>query len=388
MVEKSNEISAQRIDELVATYAPVGARLRRAARLRRLAIASGLVTLIGAAGFLPANVLSSLGQSDVPRLATTGPAAGQPDRLARDRAAFADALARLEREIDGINAQKRKLDAQQTSLAEQQATLSKQSELLAQFLDNVDTGQSSLALRQDQGARLDQEIAAIAAQRAALEDRWTRFEAQGELLAMEIGAVQAQRKELDLQSRQISRQREELSQLLDLADRFYQDSINAMNGEPLHEDPVQEDAEPAEPELVAWNAVGTSVDGSELGAMRGGFSIGEELDVSFGYTQTGSINGVEQYTNSFTIGSMSSGFQDTDMSNMSSVVLQNGDGNFVSGSVLDSLADSFGSVIQNTLDDQLISTTTTYDIELHNVPGTMQGIAGEQALMDSVSAFR
>jgi len=121
--------------------------------------------------------------------------------------------------------------------------------------------------------------------------------------------------------------------------------------------------------------------------MRGGFSTGEGFDVSFGFAQTGSLNGVDQYTNSFKIDSMASGLADVDFSNMNSVLLQNGSGNFVSSGVLDSLSDSFGTVIQNTLDDQLISTTTVYDIDLHNVSDAIQGIYGEQAIIDSLSGY-
>jgi len=111
------------------------------------------------------------------------------------------------------------------------------------------------------------------------------------------------------------------------------------------------------------------------------------MDISFGFSQTGSINGVDQFSNSFSIDSVASGFDDVDMSNMNSVVLQNGSGNFVSSSVLESLSDGFGNIIQNSLDDQVISTITTFDISLQNTPGTLQGMAGEMALMDTLGSF-
>ncbi|MBT8098312.1 MAG: hypothetical protein KJO82_01110, partial [Gammaproteobacteria bacterium] len=253
----------------------------------------------------------------------------------------------------------------------------------AVLLDAADTEQKHLKQRQDVGSQLDQEITAIAAQRKALEQRWAQFEAQGELLTMEIVAVNAQRKELEAQRLQIDRQQQVLDAMLERAHSLYR-----RNPESANPDPAQDARTRAiQDEDFVYTENSLMVDNSQLDEMRGGFSIGDGLDVSFGFSQVGAVNGVEQFSNSFSVDSMSSGFSNVDMSNMNSVILQNGTGNFVSASVIDSLADSFGNIIQNTLNDQVISTTTTFDISLHNMPGTLQGLAGEQALQDSLGAF-
>ncbi len=298
--------------------------------------------------------------------------------------------ARLEHEraeitarIDDLESRLAAIQVRELDLEAQRAEFEQQSQRLASLLDATDSDQLDLQREKRQGSQLDEEIAAISAQRKALEARWDQFEAQGELLAMEIMAVNAQRKELEAQRRQIDRQRQELADLLERANGLYRSGTRSAGGDSA------EDARTAAAEEGSFIQTPNSlmVANSELDSMRGGFSIGEGLDVSFGFAQTGAVNGVEQFHNNFTIDSVGSGFDNIDMSNMNSVLLQNGDGNFVSTSVLDSLADSFGNIIQNTLDDQVISTTTIYDISLHNVPGAMQGLSGEQALMDSLGAF-
>lgn len=371
MAEVSNTSGPAKIEQIVAIYAPIGARKRRKETIRRAGVAGSVVALTGCAA-----LLSITGLPEFTSSVESSAHQETLNQLVRERADFAAKMAQLESQIEGIKAQKSDLEAQQAALVEQ-------SEMLAQFMDSVGAEQSNLEQRQQQGSQLDEEIAAIASQRKALEQRWEQFEAQGELLAMEIIAVNAQRKELESQRQQIARQRQELEELLERANGLQrQNTRSAERGAVPSEDETT-----AAAETLAQTIGLPTVDSEGLDEMRGGFTIGKGLDVTFGFTQTGSVNGVDQYKNNFTIGSMAGGVQDVDMSNMNSVVLQNGMGNFVSSGVLDSLSDSFGNVIQNTLDDQVISTTTIYDISLHNVPGAVQGLAGEQALMDSVGAF-
>lgn len=375
--EREKSTRGAELDALVATYAPVGARRKRRKELRRAGVAGGILLAIGAGALLSQSDVSLLD-----RVARTLPqtaavmSADDLAMLARERAEFTARIVELEKRIAGVQSQKLDLEAQH-------AEFLAQSQRLASLLDAADSEQFALQKRQEQGSQLDQEIAAIAAQRKALEARWAQFEAQGELLAMEIIAVNAQRKELETQRRQIDRQQEELAELLERAGGLYRDGTRSADVD------TEQDGSMTAVDDSSFITTPNSlmVANSELDTMRGGFSIGEGLDVSFGFEQTGSINGVDQFNNNFTIDSVGSGFENVDMSNMNSVLLQNGNGNFVSAGVLDSLADSFGNVIQNTLDDQVISTTTIYDISLHNVPGTLQGLSGEQALMDSIGAF-
>lgn len=371
----SNRTAA--LDALIATYAPIGVRQQRKQRIRRASFAGGAIVMAAAVALLSVSDVALIDRfGDAQPRAAAAMSDDDIARLARERVEFNARIVELENQIADVRAQK-------SDLQSQRAEYDRQSERLARLLDETDNEQSDLQKRQQQGSQLDREIAAIAAQRKALEERWAQFEAQGELLAMEIIAVNAQRKELESQRRQIDRQQKDLAEMLERADGLYRDSGLS----PAAEAPQDARTAAVDEDAFIHTPNSLMVANTELDSMRGGFRIGTGLGVSFGFAQTGSINGVEQFKNSFTIDSVGSGFQNVDMSNMNSVLLQNGNGNFVSTSVLDSLADSFGNIIQNTLDDQVISTTTIYDISLQNVPGTLQGLAGEQALMDSLSAF-
>lgn len=378
----SNQDSrALQLDRLVATYAQLGAQQKRRQK-KRTALRIGRSVAIASAGLLlsiaAVSLLQDLGSISAPGWATMRQS--DVDQIIHDRAEFTTKIARLEQQISSIQSQKRALELQRAEFMEQSA-------LLAQMLEEAGSKQTDLEVQQQQGSQLDQEIAAISAQRKALEKRWEQFEAQGELLAMEIIAVNAQRKELESQRHQIDRQRLELAEMLERAQDLYR-SNSSKASTAGNEGTLDTTAAVADEDVFSTYTYDTLVvDTSELDSMRGGFSVGEGLDVSFGFTQTGSVNGVEQFSNSFTIDSVGSGLDNVDMSNMNSVLLQNGSGNIVSSGVLDSLSDTFGNVIQNTLDDQVISTTTVFDISLQNVSGTLQGLHGEQALIDSLGSF-
>ena len=386
MVTKAQKktLGAADLDTLVATYAPIGAMQKRSQRWRRATLVGGCAVLAAATAIVGHSYVSIIDNitSRTPTV-TVDVNRDEIDRLSDERAVFLERLAELEQQITDVRGQSTALEQQQTEIREQSARI-------ALLLDDVDKDRQQLEFQPEHAARLDEEIRAMAAQREALAERWEHFEAQGELLAMEIIAVNAQRKELESQRRQIDQQQRELAQLLDRAEGLYRRAAGTIDDQFVPETTsTQADTDTytyTYNSLVA-DANELIADNGQLDQMRGGFSIGDGLDISFGFTQTGSINGVEQYNNHFSIDSLGSGFGDVDMSNMNSVVIQNGTGNFVSPDVLDSFADSFGSVIQNTLDDQVISTTTIYDISLQNVPGALQGLSGEQALLDSLGAF-
>ncbi len=271
-------------------------------------------------------------------------------------------LAMLEQQVAALHRQRDDIAGQQAMLVERAADLDRQ---------------------QQQGSLLEREIEAISAQRKALEQRWAQFEAQGELLVTEIMAVNAQRKELDAQRRQLDRHREELAEMLDQASRLPRQDASIERAPPPEVVPAT--TERGDDFGITYESL--LVDNTLLEELRGGFSIGEGLDVSFGFTQTGYLNGVEQYRNNFTINNMASGLGDVDMSGMGATLVQSGTGNFVSANVLDSMSDRFANIVQNSLDDQVISTTTVFDISLNNVPGALQGMAGEQALLDTLGSF-
>ncbi len=346
-----------KVDQLVATYAELG-RQEKLKRVRKQGIyAAGFIIVLGAALLLSQAHLSPEPQN--PASFSDPATAARIDALLREREQFETRIDQLEQQIVALAARKDDIENQKARLAAQAVELDAE---------------------QQQESLLDQEIAALAQQREALEKRWAQFEAQGELLVTEIIAVNAQRKELEAQRREIDRHRKELEEMLERASSLYpRDASSAGVGEDVTTAVGQEDFGITYESLI--------VDNTLLEDMRGGFSIGEGLDVSFGFTQTGSINGVEQFRNNFTVDNMAEGFVDVNMSNMNPVLLQNGSGNFVSANVLDAMSEGFSNIVQNTLDDQVISTTTVLDISLSNVPGALQGLAGEQAVLDALGAF-
>ena len=309
-----------KLDALVATYAPLGRRKKRRQALRNSLVAAGLFAAAAASFYL--------GAADTSWLRTLP---------GFESAVSAGRLARIEQQIADVQAIKNTLEAQQ-------AEVRAQAERISMLLMRADNEEAVLAAQQQHGNLLDQEIEAIAAQRRALTERWQQFEAQGELLALEIMAVTAQRKELESQRRQIDQQQRELARLLDRAEGLYRRATGTTHDQTADKAVPQRADDDSftytynslVPDATDFELV---VDNTELDELRGGFSIGEGLDVSFGFSQTGAINGVEQFNNYFTIDSMASGFEIVDMANMNTVVLQNGDGNYVSPGVLESLAD-------------------------------------------------
>ena len=364
-----------RLDELVATYAPIGARRKKNRRIRRLALGGGAALALAGAILLATSGSQLLPQNLFGIIGTAGLSAAESARLAAVRQEFAARIGALEKQLSGVELRRLELERQQADVAAQRESLDR-------LLAEVDARLASPGDTADEGSALEKEIAAMAAQRKALEDRWEHFEAQGELLAMEIIAVNAQRKELESQRRQIAAQQRELAALLEKAEGLYKRNAAAYDSGVVE----GTTATPEQGEPLDYAVSSLRVDNGELDSMRGGFTLGHGMDVSFGLTRTGSINGVEQFSNSFRIDDLGSRPGDTDLSGMSPVLLQSGGGNVVSQGVLDSMALGFDSVIQNTLDDQTISTTNVYDISLQNVPGVVQGLSGARALADSIGA--
>ena len=370
-------LARDRLDHLVASYAQAGERKRRSQMRRRLVTTLGIVGALSGAAFV--HVMEpSLAARAVAWLNGDGAAVHDVPDYSHDSARFATELAALESRIALASAQTKDLEAER-------AALKRDRETLLTLLETLDAnGSDSVGDGRARGAQLDREIAALAAQRQALEQRWTQFEAQGELLALEIVAVNAQRKELESQRAQITQQQRELAKLIRQAGELYKRNAKTVT--------VDAAAQTTAANRFDGGFISTpnslTVDVGELDEMRGGFSVGDGLDVSFGITQIGSVNGVEQYQNKFSVENLAGGVGSFDPTATGAVLLQNGSGNTVSPGVLEAMSNSFGQIVQNTLDDQTISTTTIYDISLQNVPGAVQGSFGQQALDDSLSALR
>lgn len=370
------------LDKLVATYAPLGRRQRKAQRRKRIAVLSTLLVCIAtAAAMLVMDIpFAPVWKTDEQRFAEfrdmlteeLNAITAERRELERYKLMIDEQRAALSAQLDAVNAKWSELDAQRLKYEEQTA-------MLAAAIGNMDAEQRDLEHR-DPDSMLDEEISAISAQRRALEERWKQFEAQGELLATEIIAVNAQRRELEAQRRLMKEQQTKLQALIDRA-VDNDDRTRAARSAGAETDSNGENP-PPEPEQIAYAA--PPVGDGELGEMRGGISMGGGLEVALGVTHSGSINGVEQYSNSFVIDELNSDLNAIDMSNMHSTLIQNGDGNFVAPNVLDAMANGFTTTIQNTLDDQTISTTSIYDISISNTDAALQGLAASQALNQSL----
>lgn len=90
---------------------------------------------------------------------------------------------------------------------------------------------------------------------------------------------------------------------------------------------------------------------SELEQLRGGFLLPNGMNIEFSIERVMSLNGVETFSSFFQL--PENGF-----------LLQNGDGNMV---VPDLAASALNSVIQNSLDDQVISTINDINLEISNL---------------------
>ena len=162
----------------------------------------------------------------------------------------------------------------------------------------------------------------------------------------------------------------------------------------------EQDLNPIYPDLIAEDAVAYSipvspgldglatVDDSALGNMRGGISIGGDMDIAVGLTRSASINGVEEYSNSFYIDNLNNGVNAAELANVNSVLIQNGAGNVASPAILDALSGNYSTIIQNTLDGQEIATKTVLDISIGNVSSALRGLSAQQAISDSLSLQR
>lgn len=380
-----DKLARQRhIDSLVATYAPIGQRRRRAAVRKRIAAVFALSAFMtaGSAIWLSGIPLVPAWQSDEERFAELrNMLTAELDAINAERRELERYKLMFEEQNDRLRAQIDAVDAKWTDLEAQRQKFEEQSTLLAERITDIDSEQRNLEQQGDPDRMLNEEINAIAAQRQALEKRWKQFEAQGELLATEIIAVNAQRRELEAQRQLMEEQQAKLEALIDRAIDNDDRSHRAPGGRSGTE--TAGTVPEPEPEQIAYAST-SAVGEDALGEMRGGISMGGGLEVALGITHSGSINGIEQYSNNFVIDDLNGDVSKVDLSKVHSTLVQNGDGNFAAPNIFDSMSNGFAHTIQNTLDDQVISTTSIYDISIGNTDAAMQGLAAAQALSNSL----
>lgn len=393
------------VDALVAKYAPLGRRLRRERLLRWGAVALALpiaallgvlawqsrplapTTLQPVAAAAPADDSAARVESALAEFrelrdqvsAETGALVAQRTELARQRERFEERSAQLIRQLETIN-------AQGSSLAGRLQQFEAQRAQLEATLAKVEGQQRALETRQaragDAVPGLDQQLAEIARQRARLQEQQVQVRDQGEMLAREIDRINAQRQELERQREAIEQQREEVQALLNQIREVGLNRLREKRDAAIAVAKAEKRAKPAGA-LATVAAVNNEV----LGDMRGGLNVGGDFAIAIGVTRTGSVNGIEQFTNAMYIDDLTK-VNAGALVNVDATVIQTGAGNVITTDLAGSASQNVTTIIQNSLDNQALATQTIMDISLQNVSAITQGISASDAVSDSLSLQR
>jgi hypothetical protein len=375
------------VDALVAQYASFG-------KTRRRKRAGGRALGGTAAALLVSAVAAAVWQSgfDVRTFDPALPAWLRADSSKLDElraqvqselGALSAARADLAAERGRFEAQTRELETalaafatRSTAIEAQQAALAAQAAQLQDAIAAVDAERAQLVAAQARGPALERELAAITAERRSLEQRRQEFAAEGAELSSELYELEAQRRMLETERADMERERRALEALLETAGR---------GAEPAAQ-PAADPAGALDPTLTPLTAA--LVDARALDSMRAGVIFDNGMNVAIGLTRTASVNGEEQYVSSLQLDDLAAGIGPAGLAGFGNLVIQNGTGNSVAPDVLDGAATGFGTIVQNTLDNQQISTSTIYDVTIRDVGTTVRGLAASQALADSLSFQR
>jgi myosin heavy subunit len=395
------------LDALVARYAPVGRRVRRERLMRRSALALVLPLAAGLAAVTwqwgasltarpqaqvttesdtAARVESALAEFRELKAqvsAETGALSAQREELARQRQAFEQRSASLLAQLDTVN-------TQGAALAGQMRRFEDQRQALEQTLARVEAQRRELDSRQASAARtdpaLERQLADMNRQRRTLEEQQQEVRKQGQLLAQEIERINTQRLELERQRETIEQQRAEVQALLNEIrevglNRLREKQRLRPDADEPQEAVAQNDETPAALATIA------AVDDGVLGEMRGGLDVGTDFAVSIGVTRTGSVNGIEQFSSALYVDDLMK-ISGSGLTQIDTAMLQNGAGNLVTPEAMSNIAPNVATIIQNTLDGQVLQTQTIMDISLQNVSQITQGLSQSQAVDQSLSLHR
>jgi predicted nucleic acid-binding Zn-ribbon protein len=368
------------VDQIVANYTALGRAQRRKTgkrRLLRLGIAgsaiaaaalvwwSGLATrLLDASSDLDARSdavsdLRAIVESELEQLTAARA------ELATERDRYAAKSGELETELAAFADRHAALEAQQADLTAQSAEL-------RAALAKVDSERAALVAATAPNPALERELVAIGEERRALEERWKSFSDQGRQLSTELEALEQQRSALEAERAGMERQRRDLESLLDAAAAGPSASADALETSPA-------------PDAGLDPLFASAVDATDLGEMRGGVLLGNGMNIAIGLTRTATINGEEQYASALRIDDLTAGLDPAALDAMRPLVIQNGTGNAIAPGLLDDWSAGFGTIIQNSRDNQAISTSTIYDVQVQDVGQAIRDMAGSQAVTDSLS---
>lgn len=145
--------------------------------------------------------------------------------------------------------------------------------------------------------------------------------------------------------------------------------------------------------------VNHAVPDAELDRIRGGFDLGDNLMASFALERTVQVNGVEALRTSISVPDVASITQDQAAALQSALqtsVVTNGAGGIASEAVAPSTTAVVtavpnsvtpGLIIQNSLDNQAITATTTIDASV-NTAQMLQNMRVAESINDAVIQFR
>lgn len=391
------------IEHLLARYAPLGRRQRKTRTARRVGVLLSVPVagLLGyqlsqaVAGIRLTDPFAAIGEAIVTQqlkelrdlkgllVAETRAASAQRREWEEERQLFQRQSAELIQQLNQITAQRQELDQQHQRFEEQRVRLE---DAIARLDGQARELENQRELFGRQAPLLEQQVAEIRRQREELDRQRGDFSAQGKQLARELDELTAHRLELE-------RQQQELQALLArlTAEANQQSSSRSARGtrNPDLTGGTAAGEEPLSPvdALTAPLMAGRpAVQADVLGEMRGGLNVGSDYEISIGLTRSASINGIEQFSSSLYIDDLAAAVGAGGSPAVDPVVIQNGPGNMVSPDVLSALAaGNVATFIQNTLDNQSITTQTVIDLSLSNVSGVMQGISTSQAVAESVS---
>ena len=298
------------IDALVNEYAPLGRQQRQIARRRKLGVVVvvPVVALLLLAGFEGARrwsasapaVNDSAVAKQIAELTTLkGEINAERHEWQQERQAFQQQSSQLLQQLAEINAQRQSLDEQRQAFQTRQDELAS---ALAKLEDqNRQLDQDRLAATR-QGPNIDKQVAELNRRAQLLDEQREQFRSQSGKVTQELKALDAQRHELEGQQQALELQRRELQSLMERYENASQPADLNMSKGPQTSGaltPPPRPAEDAPVPMMAANAVTNEV----LGEMRGGLRV-DGLDISFGLTQSATINGVEQFSNSMYIDSL------------------------------------------------------------------------------------
>lgn len=372
------------VDTLVATYSALGARQRRRRRLRGW-LGATLVALIGTVTF-NAHRLGWSFEDVALRLKASSKQALH--------GLFEDELAALDEQRVALEAERRRLESRAREFAARLESFESRAAELQSTRDELRASRAALetALERVEAERevfaaveprpdVAEEVAAIRAEREALVERRRTFAAQDAELDRELDSLSQQREDLRRQRESMERQRRELEAVLESA------GLGTALVPPSAVPSAVPDAYDSGEAMAMLEGTSLALGDDQigegsLGDMRAGIRLGDGMNISLGLTRTASINGIEEIQQTFDLGVLGAGMDLSSIEGLGHLVIQSGSANTIDPGVLDPLG--FGTFIQNDLDGQRIRTETIYDLSIHDVARTIQGLAAGHALSDSL----